>query len=282
MIMRIDRSLVGVILIAVVVSTLITVLIISEGEEYSIVKRVRPGWVAQRTGETYSFTLTMVANSKLVSMKIRHYCLMNRTDKIVNISKSGTPEEIAARIPEIEAYLGATGNDPSLVDISVHDVEIGKHEYELHLYDFSNVVWSSIPEEIMKSTDRPRSGIGFLWDYYDTFAVLLDGEGELSRFYQGVADFFLQKVISVKELSVEKNEEKEVYFGATVEEVEGASSMFNAPPRGVLFFEDLKRNDVIGVLFQVDGGGVPISKGLLHITSVSVNEADPEYIDNPM
>lgn len=84
--------------------------------------------------------------------------------------------------------------------------------------------------------------------------ILIDGEGELSRFYQGVADFFLQKVISVKELSVEKNEEKSLYFGATAEEVEGASSIFSAPPRGVLVFEDIRRNDVIGVLFQVDGG----------------------------
>jgi hypothetical protein len=279
---RIDRSLVGVILIAIVVSTLITLFLIGEGGEYSIVKNVRPNWAPQRTGETYSFALTMVVNSNLGSMKIRHFCLINRTDKIVNISKSGTPEEIAKRIPEIEAYLGATGNDPSLVDVSVHDVEIWEHEYELHLYDFSRVVWSSVPETIMKSTNRPRSGIGFLWDFYDTFAVLLDKEGELSRFYQGVADFFLQKVISVKELSVEINEEKEVYFGATTEEVEGASSIFNAPPRGVLVFEDIGRNDVIGVLFQVDGGGVPSSKGLLHITSISVDEASPEYIDSPM
>jgi hypothetical protein len=279
---RVDRSLVGVILIAIVVSTLITIFIIGEGGEYSIVKKIRPSWAPQRTGETYSFTLTMVANSNLGSVKMRHYCLMNRTDKIVDVSRSGTPEEIAERIPEIEAYLDATSNDPTLVDVSVHDVEIWEQEYELHLYDFSRVVWSSVPEGIMKSTNRPRSGIGFLWDFYDTFAVLLDKEGELSLFYQGVADFFLQKVISVKELSVEKNEEKEVYFGATVEEVEGASSIFNAPPRGVLVFEDLRRNDVIGVLFQVDGGGVPNSKGLLHITSISVDEASPEYIDNPM
>lgn len=280
--MRIDRSLVGVILIAIVVSTLITGFIVGERGGYSIVKNVRPNWAPQRTGETYSFTLSIVANSNLGSIKVRHYCLLNRTDRIINVSKSGSPGEIAGRIPEIEAYLGAIRNDQSLVDVSVHEVGIGEREYELHLYDFSRVVWSSVPEGIMKSTNRPRSGIGFLWDFYDTFAVLLDKEGELSRFYQGVADFFLQKAISVRELSVEKNEEKEIYFGATVEEVEDESSMFNAPPRGVLIFENIKRNDVIGVLFQVDGGGVPSSRGLLHITSISVDEANTEYIDSPM
>ncbi len=282
--MRIDRTLIGVVLIALVLSTVVTAFLVGERGEYSIVKEIRPRWIRKLTGKRYSFGLTLVAKQDIGSIRISHYSLMNRTDRISGFKSEGTPEEIAQRIPSIQAYLQATEGNPVLREISVHDVEIGKQDFELHLYDFSKVVWLSVPSDIMMSTDRPRAGITFLWNYYDVFACAFDKKGNLAYFYQGVADFFLNKIVSVKELFIERNDEKEVYYGVTEEgeTQEIASSILHAPARGVLSFENLKRNDRIGVLFQVDGGGVPDNKGILHITAISADEGKPEFIYSPM
>lgn len=294
--MKADRSLVGIILIALVVSTLVTLFIVGEkGGPYSIIKN------EYRSGGRLRFIsgLTLLAKEPMGSLRISHYCLINRTDLICGLSGQGSPEEVCRRVPCIESYLGLSYfREPEIRKFSVEvpkwidEKTLILEKFDLYLYDFSKVVWQAVPDDLMYSTERPVFKNGHLWDYYNVFACLFDENGNLTLFYEGVADFYCNKVISIEELTVQKNENKSIYFGVTEEGKvqERVLSVLNAPDRGVVRFEDVDRNDRLAVTFSIDPsrkpqdptrayGQFPMYK-IMHIVEISPDEGNPEYVTN--
>ncbi len=293
--MKADRGLVGVIAIALVLSTLVTLFVIGErGGPYSIVKSEyrsagRSRWLVG---------LTLLVKEPIGSLKLSYFCLIDRTDLIGEIDREGTPEEVCRRIPNLKAYLEMAeqgGQDPEIssspieVPIWMDEDVLVKKEFDLHLFDFSKMVWQAVPKDLMCSTERPKFGRGHLWDYYSVFACLFDESGNLTRFYEGVADFYCNKVIIIEELTIQMNEEKSVYYGVTQEgEGKEGESVLYAPDRGVICFEDINRNARMTVVYSLDSSKLPSITGLrsismnsiVHFVKIGVNEGEPEYLVN--
>jgi hypothetical protein len=294
--MRADRSLVGVIGIALVASTALTLFIIGEGGgPYSIVKSE---YSASGRGRWVS-GVTLLCKEPIASLRLSHYCLLNRTELLADVDRNGTPEQICRRIPNLLSYLSTTQTMGQEPDVKALKVEMARWEsyedivretYDLILYDFSKIVWQAVPDRIMYSLERPAHGRGHLWDFYNCFACIFDDEGQPIFFYEGVADFFLNKVISIEELTVQKNEQKDMYYGVVEENsTDDAFSVLRAPDRGVVTFEDLKRNDHIAVYYSLDSSKTPLQQGgifatpfhqIMRIVAISVDEGEPDYIFN--
>lgn len=294
--MRVDRSLVGTVEIALVVSTLVTLFIVGEkGGPYLLVKN------EYRGGEKGRFIIgqTLLAKEAIASLELSYFCLVNRTELIGGVDRSGSPQDVCARIPSLRSYLDISEAGFRAPEVSHFQVQLPvwidrdrlvRKEFDLYLYDFSGLVWQAVPSELMHSLKRPTFGRGHLWDYYNVFACLFDEKGNLSCFYEGVADFYTGKVISIEELTVQRNEEKSVYYGAA-EDAETAGnvlSMLNAPDRGIAHFEELRRNDRVTVLFSIDSSKLPSIDGnwavpmyrIVHIAAISVDGAEVEFIAN--
>jgi hypothetical protein len=294
--MRADRSLVGIIGIALAASTLVTLFIVGEGgAPYSIVKTE---YSASGRGRWVS-GVTILSKEPIASLRLSHYCLYNRTDLLANVDRNGTPDQICRRIPDVKSCLDATeslGQEPEIRTFRVEMARWRSHEdldrktYDLILYDFSRVVWQAVPDSIMYSLDRPVFGRGHLWDFYNCFACVFDDGGQPVFFYEGVADFFLNKVIIIEELTIQKNEQKDVYHGVVKEDsTDEALSVLRAPDRGVVTFEDLKRNDHIAVYYAMDSSKTPLQPGgiystafhqIIGIVTISVDGGEPDVVFN--
>jgi hypothetical protein len=291
-----DRGLVGVIGIALVVSTVVTLFIIGEsGGPYSIVKSEygpsgRGRWLAG---------ISLLAKEPIGSLKLSHYCLMKRNDHIETVRRDGPPEEVAERIPNLKSYLDMSRN--AGVEPLIHSFKVKiprwenpstllQEEFNLYLYDFSKLVWQAIPDDLMHSMNRPNFGRGHLWDYYNAFACLYNEAGNLTHFFGGVSDFFLSRVIIIEELTIQKEAEKVIYHGVAKEEVGSeVLSILGSPERGVVIFEELERNDHVSVVYSMDSSKLPLGRtglssipwhSVLHIVEIRVDEASAEYVVN--
>jgi len=294
--MRVDRSLVGAVLIALVISTLVTLFIVGEkGGPYLLVKN------EYRSAEKGRFIIgqTLLAKEPIASLKLSYFCMVNRTELLGGINRSGSPQDVCARIPSLRSYLDmseAGFRAPEITHFRVQlpiwvDAErLVEKEFDLYLYDFSKLVWQAVPADLMHSLERPAFGRGHLWDYYNVFACLFDKEGNLSYFYEGVADFYTGKVISIEQLTVQRNDEKSVYYGAAedAETTGDVLSTLNAPDRGVVSYEELRRNDRVTILFSIDSSKLPSIDGnwavpiyrIVHIAVISVDGVGEEFIAN--
>jgi hypothetical protein len=148
-------------------------------------------------------------------------------------------------------------------------------------------VWQAVPDDIMYSLQRPTFRWGHLYDFYNVFACAFDEEGNLTYFYEGVADFYVNKVIIIDELTIQLNENKSTFFGVTKEDTPDEHSILFAPDRGVVTFEELERNDRISVVFSLDTSKFPLNPGgihqipirdVIHIVEIEVDGAVEEYI----
>ena len=290
--MKADRSLIGIILLALAVSTIITLFIIGEGGgPYSIVKSE---YSSAGSGRWLS-GLTLLAKEPIGSVRMSHYALIIRNDQIMDLDRNGTPEEICRRVRSLESYLDmveAAGFEPDVKKFKVkiprwEGETMVREEFDLYLYDFSRYVWQAVPDDIMYSLERPKYRFGHLYDYYNVFAGIFDDEGNLTHFLQGVADFYLNKVIIIDELTIQLNENKTTYYGVTQEEKQDELSVLIAPDRGIVTFEDLERNDRMSVVFSMDTSKFPLGLGgisqvpirsVLHIVEINVDEVELEYI----
>ena len=292
--MKADRSLVGVIAIALVISTVITMFIVGEGGgPYSVIKSEYGGSGPGR----WLVGISLLAKEPIATLKVSPYGFVRRQECLAGIDLDGTPQEVMARIPSLRSYLdmaAAVNMEPIVrpLDIVVPRYQDEKtllqEEFHAYIYDFSELVWQAVPDELMYSTERPVFGRGHLWDFYNAFACLFDEDGNLTYFYQGVADFFVSKVIIIDELSIQRNEEKTTYYGVTKEDTaDEARSIVYAPDRGVVTFEDLERNDRVGVVYSLDTNKLPLNPGgmssisfytVMHIFETRTDEAEAEYI----
>jgi len=294
--MRIDRSLIGVVLIALVVSTLITLFIIGEkGGPYSIVSNEYRSGGARR----FISGITILAKKPMTYLTLSHYCLLNRTDLIENVSRKGEPEEVMERIPSLQTFLGMSefvpprkSNFSVRIPLWIGREKLVEKKFHVYVYDFSRIAWQAVPDEIRRSTKRPSFRGGHLWDYYDVFACVFDEKGTLTYFYEGVADFFCGRVMSIEELSVQRNEQKTTYFGVGDEGklAGGARSVLEAPNRGVVTFDDVRRNDRLAVTFSIDPSRMPLDPTktygqipmyhIMHVVEITADGAAPRYVAN--
>lgn len=294
--MRGSRSLLGVILIALVLSTVVTLFIIGEEEGiYSVVSNE----YRSAGGTRFISGVALLMKQPVSWLSLSHYCLMNRTELIAGRSYEGTPEEICLSVAAIEAYMNMSEfhqpkriHIPVEIPIWIDEETMVEREFDLYLFDFSKVVWEAVPDEIMYSTDRPVFRNSHLWDFYSTFACLFDEDGDLTYFFVGVADFYLNKILSLEELTVERNENETEYLGLTEEGRirEGSPSVLTTPDRGFVLFEDLERNDRLGVKFHIDPNAMPQSRRtthgripiyqLIHIVEIETSTGGSEYLVN--
>ncbi len=289
------RSLAGVVMIALLVSTLVTAFMVGEEGSYAIVKAEYG--VSGRSRVVSGITL--LAKRSMGSLRLSHFALVNRTDLVQDRIWEGEPAEICEQVPSIKSYLDtsrAVGIEPQISQFSMelthwldHDTKVRK-KYEAYLYDFSEIVLHAVPETIMHSLQRPVYGRGHLWDYYDAFACLFDENRKLAYFYIGVADFYINRVISIEELTVQRNDDRSTYYGVTGEGeiMQGVLSTLGVPPRGIARFEDVRRNDMLSVVMSIDSSKMPLRDGtysraiteVMQIIQISENEVEPEYIVN--
>jgi len=290
--LRVDRSLVGTILIALLIATLVSFFIFGEkGGPYSVVKSE----YASAGRNRFRVGLSVLVKKPISKLQFSYFCLVNRTDLIRGLARNATGRAMCEEIPNVRTFLdmakaGFVEPEPRVFTAKIPLWEtpdrLVEKEFQVYLYDFSRETWQAVPSEIMHSRNRPIFGRGHLWDFYDAFACMLDDTGNLTYFYQGVADFYLNKVVSIEELTIQRNDEKQVFVGRG--EQSGPGSILYAPDRGVVLFEDLKRNDRIQILFSLDPTNTPSIDGkwpvglsqIIHIVEITADGEAPQYIVN--
>ncbi len=290
--MKIERGLVGTILVALVVATLVSFFIFGErGGSFSIVKNE----YAAAGRNRFSVGLSIFVKKPIGVLQISYFSLLNRTDLIEGFPRNTTGEQICGHIPNIRSFLDMSKDGfirpeatTLYANIPIWETpdRLVEKRFKVYLYDFSKEAWAAIPPEIIHSRKRPVFGTVHLWDFYDIFACMFDEDDNLTYFYEGVADFYLNKVVSIDELTIQRNGQKKVYLGREGEI--GPNSILYAPDRGVVRFDDLRRNDRIQILFSIDSTNRPSINGrwpvsmsqIVQIIQIKADGYAPQYLVN--
>ena len=107
------------------------------------------------------------------------------------------------------------------------------------------------------------------------FAFVFDSTGNVTQFYSGCWDFFVDRSRSILELTVQLNENITTYANKQYM-VEGSHPLAETIPwAGEVVFTDLCKDDRVFITFRVNGGAVSGDQSVMQIVELRV---DGEYL----
>ena len=258
---RIDRGFVGVLLIAVVISTVIMGFVTVEKAKtgIEILKNKYPLAIKTAVQERHTFVVNIIARKPYEEVKLKFSCLGKAKPVFadVNITKKPgvTLKEIAAQITPIKTCLSAGSSSPVGYAEENVEVEVNGTTYEALLMDFGEVI----------AAGQAVSDLSFAPTCY---VLWRDGQGNLT-YYQGASDFFLKRNESIESLVVSYNDNETTY--RSVKEAAGSlnvPTIADAPRLGTVRFEDVEKDDRMYVMFAVNSLSVPAHTGMMEIIRI--------------
>ncbi len=132
----------------------------------------------------------------------------------------------------------------------------------MYVFDFTDLLQPFVQEAVLEG----HSGTGLT-----TIFAGMYNESGLMLLYGGSRDFFPRRNITITELSVSLNDEKDVYKRikelSPSEIASGVPTLLDAPGGGRLTFSDLEKDDTVRLAFSVDRStirGTDVSLGIAH------------------
>ncbi len=268
--MRVDRSLVGVIGIAIVLSTLITLFIIGERakEDVTILRNEFPAKLSSME-QKYAFVLSMIARKPLVDVTVK-YNTLSRVAKesigFINPNKTtgSTAFETITNIAKIKSLLDEAARIGGKVDMWNGTVKwknaTKTYEFDMYMYDFTDVVRATAPNYTVLDTTT-------------TYVVWLNQtNGSIFFYFEGVSDYYYSRNRTIVDLTITHNEESKYYRAVSEIEVEGKyEQIMLAPLFGRVTFEDVKKDDRLFIIFSLKGTTVSNPRGMLQVIRVYRN-----------
>lgn len=258
---RIDRGFVGVLLIAVVISTVIMGFVTVEKAKSGIevLKNKYPLAMKTSVQERHTFVVNIIARKSYEEVKLKFSCVSKAkpvfADRNITKKPGVTLKEIAAEITPIKTCLSAGRSSPVGYDEQIIEVEINGTTYEALMMDFGEVI----------AAGQPVSDLSFAPTSY---VLWMDEQGNLT-YYQGASDFFLNRNQSIESLVISYNDNETTY--RSVKEAAGSldvPTLAQAPRLGAVKFEDVRKDDRMYVMFAVNSLSVPAHTGMMEIIRI--------------
>jgi hypothetical protein len=258
--MKVDKSLVGVIGIAIVLSTMITLFIIGERaqEDVTVLRNEFPARLSTME-QKYAFVLSMIARKPLTEVSVQ-YNVLSRVALENTTTESTDEETIRANLPKIDALL--IESDRMDVPVDTWDGKVQWKnvtetlEFDMYMYDFTDLVKATTPD--VKALDVRTTYAVWLWD-----------NGTIFYYFEGVSDFFYNRNRTIVDLTITHNDESDYYRAVSEIEVEGKyEQIMNAPTLGRVTFTDVEKDDRLFVIYSLKGTTIPGHSGMLQIVRV--------------
>lgn len=266
-----DRRLIGLLGMAVLVSTAFAVIFFVDTTEEDI-EIIRNYWQAPSlegwkrlplSEEMVPYTLSLVARKPLEELSVRFGILRNNT---LDVNYTGWQDlsirQKALRVGNLD-YL-----DSRATDISEGlDVEPIEQEFELVLRDEEYRVYIIDYHPCIAPLASPIASI----DVPYIFAFLFDGDGNISQFYSGYWDFFEKRELSIQDMTIQLNENATRY--ANDQNMGEGDLPLNRTLEmlGKITFNELKPDDRIFITYRVNGGAVWGEEAFMQIIRLNVN-----------
>lgn len=267
----VDRRLVGILAMAVAISTAVAILLFTEETEERI-EIVKNYWQTP-TVQGYPrlpiseaaipYTLGLVARRPLEEVLVRFGILRNQT---FEVNYTGWEDlglrERAIRVGGLE-FLDSRAQDTS-ESMEVEPIEetgrtqIGDEEYMVLILDYH-------PYMAALADAGYSIGVPYL------FAFVIDDSGNFTQFYSGYWDFFQNRLTSIMEISIQLNENITRYANEQ-NMAEGSLPLGDTLDMlGEVTFSDLKPDDRIFVSYRVVGAPVPGEEAFMQIVRLRVD-----------
>jgi len=255
--LRVDSSLVSIMLIVLISSALVVFSLAHEKIEspVELLKNVFPkklfSEASVTTTERMGFSFSLSARRDMKLLEVQYATLVQVEPVFVTGARpEGSLEEIAQGILPIRALLDETEN--SYVPYEAIEVKASYRNFTFDglFYDFPLVRLYSDPD---------TSG-----QVYTSFLILRNGTDII--YLEGISDFFLNKLggfvgvefpggkelrSAISSLRIRRNENMTSYSSA-VEVPDGWKDIAETPPFGRVTFADVLRNDTFSVDFTVE------------------------------
>ncbi len=255
--LRVDSSLVSIMLIVLISSALVVFSLAHEKIEspVELLKNVFPkklfSEASVTTTERMDFSFSLSARRDMKLLEVQYATLVQVEPVFVTGARpEGSLEEIAQGILPIRALLDETEN--SYVPYEAIEVKASYRNFTFDglFYDFPLVRLYSDPD---------TSG-----QVYTSFLILRNGTDII--YLEGISDFFLNKLggfvgvefpggkelrSAISSLRIRRNENMTSYSSA-VEVPDGWKDIAETPPFGRVTFADVLRNDTFSVDFTVE------------------------------
>ena len=262
---KIDRGFIGVLLIAVVISTVfmgfITVEKADKGIE--IIKNKYPAMIRTSVQERHTFVTNVIARKDYEEVKLVFSVLriMEPVFGDENITKKSgvTLDEIAAEIVPIKTCLSAGRTSPVGFEREILEFNANGTDVEALMYDFGGVIAAG--QSVPDISSAPTSYL--LW---------MDDEGNLT-YYQGSSDFFFSRNASIESLVVSYNDEETTYRSA--KEVTGSvdiPTIAEGPKMGTVVYDNVEKDDRMYVMYAINSLTSPSHKGMIQLVRVYGND----------
>jgi len=265
--MRVDRSLIGVIGIAIVLSTLITLFIIGERakEDVTILRNEFPAKLSAME-QKYAFVLSMIARKPLVDVTVKYNTLSRVLRENIgfidpNETTGSTALETIMNIVKIKSLMDEAARIGAKVDMWNGTVKwknaTKTHDMDMYMYDFTDVMRASMPNYTVLDTTT-------------TYVVWLNHtNGSVFYYFQGVPDYFYSRNRTIVDLTLTHNEDSKYYRAVSEIEVEGKyEQIMLAPLYGTVTFEDIKKDDRLFIIYSLKGTTVSNAYGMLQVVRV--------------
>jgi len=272
----VDRRLVGVLAIAAIISTTLSVLLFT-GMDQERIQVLKNHWETSSIGGWWRlplaegaipYTLGVVARKPLGQVSIRFGVLRNQSFTLNyagldNLSR----REMAARVQEV-SFLDSRARDLAEsmnVKPMEHEVDatFGDRQRRVLVIDYYPCM------EALADSSWPMEAPYLL-------AFVFDDSGNLSQFYCGYWDFFQGRGGSVQDITIQLNENVTRYANQQ-NMAEGCLPLSRTEEMmGRVTFEDVRRDDRIFVSFRVNGAAVPGEEAFMQIVCLQV---DGEYLE---
>jgi hypothetical protein len=267
----VDRRLLGILAMAVTISTAVAILLFTEETEERI-EVVKNYWQTP-TVEGYArlaiseaavpYTLGLVARRPLEEVLVRFGILRNQT---FTVNYTGWEDlslkERAIRVGGL-SFMDSRARDVS-ESMAVEPIEemgrilVGEEEYTVLILDYH-------PYMAALADAGYSIGVPYL------FAFVLDDSGNCTQFYSGYWDFFENRLTSVMEITIQMNENITRYANEQ-NMAEGSLPLSDTLGMlGEVAFSDLKPDDRIFVSYRVVGAPVPGEEAFMQIVRLRVD-----------
>jgi hypothetical protein len=243
-----DRGLIGLVAIALVAATAISLLTFNVKEE----ERVRfaatqvPDEMGCGLRDTQHHSFDVMATTDLPDLVIRTGFLMKPQDHPMRDpwNMTGTMQREV-----ITGLLDGLKDDTGSERYSVIDIDDASGR-KLNIVDVSDSMAVLLGEDLLK-------------DFSTIYALEEDAQGRLS-FYRGPRDFFFDRDITITEIVVTRGGETQVYSSNENATKMGYATIAEAP-MGKIHLRDLSAGERIHVEVTVMTAGMPCHEGLIRV-----------------
>jgi hypothetical protein len=269
---KFDRGFLGVLLIAVVISTIVMGFVTVEKFDLGIeiIKNKYPLSIKTSEQSRQTFVLNVIARKAYQRVRIKFGVLRRMDPPFMDPNVTERPDVslhyLASQITPIRTCLSISKASPVGFQNETLEVDVNGTEYTGLFYDFGQII--SAGQENLDLSSAPTCYL--LWR---------DGDGNLT-YYQGSSDFFLNRNESLESLTISYNDEETNYRSSKDPAGGDIPTVAEAPSVGIVTYDEVKKDDRMYVMFAVNSLSVPEHKGIVQVIRVYGNGELVDYVTN--